>query len=305
MTSNSKFIKDREEEITEPFKGDLWERKQLSEKLTHFISNLQCGATIALDAEWGAGKTWFVKNWKADLEENEYKVIYLDAFAHDFMEDPFLILSMEILNIVDVNASVSNKFKEKFISAYHAVLPNLPMLIWSLAMTLMGGGHFSKGIQDTITAVKEGTGDVGEKAGELLEEGLKEHLTELVDNYNAYSNGIFTSPISGVYMIVLSFQTTSTNTSNYSANNVIGVWNDTTNKWVARINDTDMSINTTNKIRTSKLLTAINMTAGTNYSIRFIAGASGSTTNTFTVLGNTSLVNTQNSPSIIRIIRVK
>ena len=128
---------------------------------------------------------------------------------------------------------------------------------------------------------------------------------ELVDNYNAYSNGIFTCPISGVYMIVLSFQTTSTNTSNYSANNVIGVWNDTTNKWVARINDTDMSINTTNKIRTSKLLTAINMTAGTNYSIRFIAGVSGSTTNTFTVLGNTSLVTTQNSPSIIRIIRVK
>lgn len=128
---------------------------------------------------------------------------------------------------------------------------------------------------------------------------------ELIDNYNAYSNGIFSCPVSGVYMIILSFQTTSTNTSNYSSNNVIGVWNDTTNKWVARINDTDMSINTTNKIRTSKLLTAINMTAGTNYSIRFIAGVTGSTTNTFTVLGNTSLVTTQNSPSIIRIIRVK
>ncbi|GGP06112.1 hypothetical protein GCM10010992_25030 [Cloacibacterium rupense] len=128
---------------------------------------------------------------------------------------------------------------------------------------------------------------------------------ELVDNYNAYSNGVFNCPISGVYMIILSFQTTSSNTSNHSANNVIGIWNDSTNKWVARINDTDMSINTTNKLRTSKLLTAINMTAGTNYSIRFIAGVSGSTTNTFTVLGNTNLITTQNSPSIIRIIRVK
>ncbi|WP_245669716.1 P-loop NTPase fold protein [Acinetobacter celticus] len=185
---STKFIKDREEEITEPFKGDLWGRKQLGEKLTHFISNLQCGATIALDAEWGSGKTWFVKNWKADLEEKNYKVIYIDAFAHDFMEDPFLILSMEILNIVDSDASVSNRFKDKFISAYHAVLPNLPMLIWSLAMTLMGGGHFSKGVQDTITTVKEATGGVGEKVGELLEEGLKEHLTELVDNYNTNKN---------------------------------------------------------------------------------------------------------------------
>lgn len=185
---SAKFIKDREEEITEPFKGDLWGRKQLGEKLTHFISNLQCGATIALDAEWGAGKTWFVKNWKVNLEANDYRVIYIDAFAQDFIEDPFLILSMEILNAVDADATVSNKFKDKFISAYHAVLPNLPMLIWSLAMTLMGAGHFSKGVQETITAVKDATGEAGEKAGALLEEGLKEHLTDLVDNYNTNKN---------------------------------------------------------------------------------------------------------------------
>ena len=49
------------------------------------------------------------------------------------MEDPFLILSMEILNAVDVDTTVAAKFKEKFINVYHAVLPNLPMLIWSLA----------------------------------------------------------------------------------------------------------------------------------------------------------------------------
>lgn len=95
---------------------------------------------------------------------------------------------MEILNAVDADATVNNKFKDKFISAYHAVLPNLPMLIWSLAMTLMGAGHFSKGVQETMTAVKDATGEAGEKAGALLEEGLKEHLTDLVDNYNTNKN---------------------------------------------------------------------------------------------------------------------
>lgn len=188
MNVATKFIKDREEEITVPFQGDLWGRQQLSKKLTNFISNLNCGATIALDAEWGAGKTWFVKNWKADLSQNDYKVIYIDAFAHDFMEDPFLILSMEILNAVDAEQTVIATFKEKFIGAYHAVLPNLPMLIWSLAMTLMGAGYFSKSVQETVTAVKDATGEVGEKAGELLEEGLREHLIELVENYNTNKN---------------------------------------------------------------------------------------------------------------------
>lgn len=185
---NTKFIKDRKEEINTPFEGDLWGRKQLGEKLTQFISNLQCGATIALDAEWGAGKTWFVKNWKTSLSQNGYKVIYIDAFAHDFIEDPFLILSMEILNTVDADQTVIATFKEKFIGAYHAVLPNLPMLIWSLAITLMGAGYFSKSVQESITAVKDATGEAGEKAGELLEESLKEHLTELVNNYNTNKN---------------------------------------------------------------------------------------------------------------------
>ncbi|WAU74305.1 KAP family P-loop NTPase fold protein [Acinetobacter sp. TR11] len=188
MNVATKFIKDREEEITVPFQGDLWGRKQLSEKLTHFISNLQCGATIALDAEWGAGKTWFVKNWKAGLEANEYKVIYIDAFMHDFMEDPFLILSMEILNAVKADKTVSDDFKEKLVSAYHAILPNMPMLLWSLTMTLMGAGHFSSTVTQTLKDIKDGTGEFGEKAGELLEEKLREHLTNLVEDYNKSKN---------------------------------------------------------------------------------------------------------------------
>lgn len=188
MNRNTNFIKDREEEITVPFQGDLWGRAKLGERLTGFVSNLQCGATIALDAEWGAGKTWFVKNWKVDLEEKGHKVIYIDAFAHDFMEDPFLILSMEILNTVEADTTVVTKFKDQFIKAYHAVLPNLPMLIWSLAMTVMGAGYFGKMAQDTFATAKDAAGEVGEKAGELLEEGLKEHLSGLVEDYNTNKN---------------------------------------------------------------------------------------------------------------------
>lgn len=185
---NTKFIKDREEEITEPFKGDLWGRKQLSEKLTHFISNLKCGATIALDAEWGAGKTWFVKNWKADLALKKYKVIYIDAFMHDFMEDPFLILSMEILNAVKADETIADNFKKTMVSTYHAILPNIPMLLWSLTMTLMGAGHLSKTVEQALQDIKENTGGFGEKAGELLEGKLREHLTELVEDYNNSKN---------------------------------------------------------------------------------------------------------------------
>ncbi|WP_396233003.1 P-loop NTPase fold protein, partial [Acinetobacter baumannii] len=188
MNLSKNFVKEPEVNIDEPFAGDLWGRRELGKKLTNFVSNLKCGATIALDAEWGAGKTWFMRNWKAELETQSIKVIYIDAFAYDFMEDPFLILSMEILNSVDAEKSITEKFKQQFVNTYHAILPHLPTLIYSLAMTLMGAGHFSKGIQDTFTAAKEAMGEAGETAGELLEEELKEHLNELVENYKTSKN---------------------------------------------------------------------------------------------------------------------
>lgn len=184
MNQDSRFIKERDEIITEPFKGDLWGRKPLSEKLTNFVSNLNCGATIALDAEWGAGKTWFVNNWKADLTANDFKVICIDAFKHDFIEDPFLILSMEILNALDADKTLADRFKERMISTYQAILPNLPMLLYSFAMTAIGAGHFSQSLAKTVTDIKDTAGDFGEDAGELMEDQLREHLTELVEDYD-------------------------------------------------------------------------------------------------------------------------
>lgn len=188
MSLGTRFKKQFEQEVTVPYEGDLWGRQQLGERLTSFVEAIKDGMTIALDAEWGSGKTWFVRNWKAELEQKGFKVIYIDAFQHDFMEDPFLILSMEILNVVDANESVEEKFKEKFIKAYHAILPNMPMLLWSLTMTLMGAGHFSKVLTDTLNSIKDGSGDFGEKVGEMLEQKMQERLSEVVENYNTDKN---------------------------------------------------------------------------------------------------------------------
>ena len=55
-------------------------------------------------------------------------------------------------------------------------------------MTVMGAGYFGKMAQETFTTAKDAAGEVGEKAGELLEEGLKEHLTGLVEDYNTNKN---------------------------------------------------------------------------------------------------------------------
>ena len=170
--------------IENPFEGDLWDRTKLANQLENYIKRLKVGATLALDGEWGAGKSWFVQHFIKQLSNKGHKVIYLDAFIHDYIEDPFLILATEISNITEEEqSSVKATLKTTAVNAYHALLPNLPMLLFHLTLALSGAGMFAKGLSDVIKDVQENSGDFGEKCAELMGEQIKAHLEEKVDNY--------------------------------------------------------------------------------------------------------------------------
>jgi hypothetical protein len=50
---------------------------------------------VVLDGRWGAGKTHFLQRW-VGAHQTQFggaaKTVYLDAFAHDFLEDPLIAL---------------------------------------------------------------------------------------------------------------------------------------------------------------------------------------------------------------------
>lgn len=96
------------------FYNDKLGRKELAEKLTGYLERLNDGAVLAIDAPWGEGKTWFAKNWNKHLEDNEFKTIYIDSFEQDYIEDPFVLLASELLEMIkkDGTASENKKFKK-------------------------------------------------------------------------------------------------------------------------------------------------------------------------------------------------
>lgn len=183
MQDQFKLVRDDYTKIEKAFDGDLWKRKELGNRLTEYVSRLKIGATIAIDAEWGSGKTWFVNHWKKQLEDKKFDVIYLDAFANDYLEDPFLTISMEIANKINVEPALVRKFKEKLTSVYHSILPNLPILLWSLGTSLISASYFGKTAAEVLKNSTENVGDFGEESAKLLNEKLKEHLSAQVENY--------------------------------------------------------------------------------------------------------------------------
>lgn len=163
--------------IEQAWEGDLWDRKRLGEQLTRYVDRLNCGAVLALDARWGEGKTWFVSHWKKHLEEEQHNVIYLDAFANDYLEDPFLVISSEITSCLSNDDNIEQNhidhFKEKAAAAYQALLPSLPKVLLTLGLNLISGGVLGTLAQQVHESgekvIESATDELGDKIKESIE----------------------------------------------------------------------------------------------------------------------------------------
>ncbi|MFM5647660.1 P-loop NTPase fold protein [Aeromonas veronii] len=96
---------------------DLFNRKQFGDRLYNLIMNSDENLVLALDAQWGEGKSTFIKMWTG---ENKYKqeppleTIYFDAFENDYQKEPFLALASEIYELLEDKAeSKKVEFKQK------------------------------------------------------------------------------------------------------------------------------------------------------------------------------------------------
>lgn len=74
---------------------DLLNRSEVGKNLTSLLDDVDEPIVIALDGTWGSGKSFFLKCWLGS-HINDFNgksgIVYLDAFAEDFLRDPLLSL---------------------------------------------------------------------------------------------------------------------------------------------------------------------------------------------------------------------
>lgn len=165
--------------IENAWEGDLWGRKYLGERLTNYVDRLQCGAVLTLDARWGEGKTWFVKHWQKHLEHTDLNVIYLDAFANDYLDDPFLVITSEITNILSkdpkTKKNVENLIKLSA-SIGTALLPSLPKVALTIGLHLIGAGFLGGLLQQGYENAKDEVESLTEEASDRIKESIQEKI---------------------------------------------------------------------------------------------------------------------------------
>jgi len=77
---------------------------------------------LNLNAEWGAGKTYFLKRWSRELIV-DFPVVYIDAWQQDYSDDPFLTVIAGIIKQLQRQAKFNITIPKSAVSMFKAVAP--------------------------------------------------------------------------------------------------------------------------------------------------------------------------------------
>jgi len=102
MSAQQPWVFLEPDEIKIPFENDLLDRKLFAAQITPYLDRLRPGGVMTLDAPWGEGKSWFGKHWRKMLEdEGQHKTCWIDAFERDYIDDPFELVTSELIDALD------------------------------------------------------------------------------------------------------------------------------------------------------------------------------------------------------------
>lgn len=106
---------------SEPWLGDALNRKPFADTLTNLFNGQQEPLVITINGSWGTGKTFFLKNWKLQLQKEGYQAIYFNAWEDDYCDDPLIAIigqlweSLKDTDLNEIGVSIKEAAKPLFI----------------------------------------------------------------------------------------------------------------------------------------------------------------------------------------------
>ena len=96
-----------------PHEHDALDRERDCLFLVDLIEESDTPFTLAVDAEWGNGKTVFIKMLQAHLKEKGFRCVFFNAWECDFYSEPLAPLIAEISRQIPSDSSIGKIFQEK------------------------------------------------------------------------------------------------------------------------------------------------------------------------------------------------
>jgi len=148
-----------------PFTECKLEREPYARILTDIVNTYADGFVLAINNEWGTGKTTFVKMWQQHLKNEGFQTIYFNAWENDFDSNPLIAIMSELETL----SNTKNKEDFKPILEKGAVLLKnvAPALLKAVVNKYIDSEVISETIKNTAKA-----------STKILEESIKEYSSK-------------------------------------------------------------------------------------------------------------------------------
>lgn len=151
---------------------DIFKRAELGAGLTSLVSRVSEPMVVALDGDWGSGKSTFLKMWAGELRNKDFPVIWFDAFESDHIDDAFIALAGEVLGLVKSKAkkSEAKNFKKKAVAAGRVLLAGGARVAAKAVLgTATAGLVDAEKLEGTVKDIVQ---DVGKDLGSEVSKGV-------------------------------------------------------------------------------------------------------------------------------------
>lgn len=147
---------------------DHLNRKLAGQRLSQLIGRGDQPLVVALDGDWGSGKSHFLKLWTGSHAGfgGKAKVIYFDAFAREYLDDPFVSLVAAITEAQEKAAEDTSAIKKTLGKIKKNAAKLVPSALRiGAAVATAGATEGARVAYDAVAdAAIEGLGQEAEKA---------------------------------------------------------------------------------------------------------------------------------------------
>jgi predicted KAP-like P-loop ATPase len=157
---------------------DIFERRSAGKGLTNVVCRVSDPLVIAIDSEWGTGKTTFLKMWAGELRKQQIPVVFFDAFQHDYAEDAFTAIAGELISLASDKKKQNDPAAKKFIKSSTGAAKILLRSGLKIGVKLATAGALDAAdIGNAASEIAKEVSDLEDKyIGELLTKQKQENL---------------------------------------------------------------------------------------------------------------------------------
>lgn len=174
---------------------DLLGRRKEAEFLVNFLVNRSAlrsrqrtkrSYVLNIDADWGQGKSFFLRHLHQHIQEKKFPSVYVDAWKDDFTNEPFTAVMSAIDECVQPYLKEKSGKPSRVAKAFQNVKTNLGQILLTATVgaTKKGTGMLIGSAADQIgNMVFTETEATGSRLVEGAEEGITTQVDKLLDKF--------------------------------------------------------------------------------------------------------------------------